>query len=112
MERDEIRKVSWGQMFKVEAQFLRLVSFLRTVEFSAEAGGDRFLVGQCGGKETCEEKGNGLNYAAPVGWEEVDGFERLNKRQILISNLGSDTFKGQRARSYPCGLGWAFLKGS
>ena len=55
MERDEIRKVSWGQMFKVEAQFLRLVSFLRTVEFSAEAGGDRFLVGQCGGKETCEE---------------------------------------------------------
>ena len=89
VEREEIRKVSWGRMFKVEAQFLRLVSFLRAVEeFSAKAGGDRFLVGQCGGKETCEEKGNGLNYAAPVGWEEVDGFERLNKRQILISNLG------------------------
>ena len=28
VERDEIRKVSWGQLFKVEAQFLRLVSFL------------------------------------------------------------------------------------
>ena len=77
VERDEIRKVSWSWMFKVETQFLSLVSFLRAVEeFSAEAGGDRFLMGQCGDKETCEEEGNGLNYAAPVGWEEVHGFER------------------------------------
>ena len=77
IERDEIRKVNWGQLFKVEAPFLRLVSFLRAVEeFSAEAGGDRFLMGQCGVKETCEEEGNGLSYAAPVGWDEVDGFER------------------------------------
>ena len=33
-------------------------------------------MGQCGVKETCEEEGNGLNYAAHVGWEEVDGFKR------------------------------------
>lgn len=54
-------------------------------------------MGQCGDKETCEEEGNGLNYAAPVGGKKCMGLregaatglgDRLNKWQILISNLG------------------------
>lgn len=70
-------KVNWGQTgARWGSKLQRPVSLLGAVEFSSEAGGDRLPLGQCGHKETCEEEDNGTNYAAALGWKEVDGFGR------------------------------------